>query len=151
MRLTVFLIGTAALIGGIFVSAHQVVGSTTDAHGVYGRTYCGTTFAPMDSVPLLPRRAEDCYGTIVPWQVGGAILFLAGGFLLIRLLYMLIGPRIPIPAPASEQSHVTSQARSMTQTPAAWYLTLERPGQIRWWDGSQWTEHVQNVPSVAWR
>lgn len=29
----------------------------------------------------------------------------------------------------------------MTQTPAGWYPDSE--GTVRWWDGSQWTEHTQ--------
>lgn len=35
----------------------------------------------------------------------------------------------------------------MTQHPAGWYPNPEKPAQIRWWDGSHWTEHVQNVPT----
>lgn len=35
----------------------------------------------------------------------------------------------------------------MTQPPAGWYANPEKHNQIRWWDGSHWTEHVQNVPT----
>lgn len=35
----------------------------------------------------------------------------------------------------------------MTQPPAGWYANPEILNQIRWWDGSHWTEHVQNVPA----
>lgn len=35
----------------------------------------------------------------------------------------------------------------MTQHPAGWYPNPEKPDQIRWWDGSHWTEHVQIVPT----
>ncbi len=29
----------------------------------------------------------------------------------------------------------------MTQTPAGWHATPEKPEQLRYWDGSAWTEH----------
>lgn len=37
----------------------------------------------------------------------------------------------------------------MTQPPAGWYANPEKPNQIRWWDGSHWTDHAQNVPTRA--
>lgn len=29
--------------------------------------------------------------------------------------------------------------------PAGWVLDQHRPGLLRWWDGTQWTEHVRPV------
>jgi predicted RNase H-like nuclease len=31
---------------------------------------------------------------------------------------------------------------------AAWYPDPQTPGQVRWWDGTNWTEHV-SVPAPA--
>lgn len=31
---------------------------------------------------------------------------------------------------------------------AAWYPDPQTPGQVRWWDGTKWTEHV-STPSVG--
>lgn len=99
MRLTVFLIGAAALIGGILISMRRIEAVTTfsPAFGPGGAEirFCGTPFAPEGSSPGFPRLAEDCYSAIVSWQIPGAILFLVAGVLLVRLLYMLIGPKIP--------------------------------------------------------
>lgn len=35
------------------------------------------------------------------------------------------------------------QDRVMTETPAGWYPNpdVNKPGTVRWWDGSEWTEH----------
>lgn len=37
----------------------------------------------------------------------------------------------------------------MTQPPAGWYTNPQMPSQIRWWDGKQWTEHVQGTEAGA--
>lgn len=34
----------------------------------------------------------------------------------------------------------------MTQPPAGWYANPENLNQIRWWNGSHWTDHVQAAP-----
>jgi Protein of unknown function (DUF2510) len=33
--------------------------------------------------------------------------------------------------------------------PAGWYPDASAPGNVRWWDGAQWTEHVQADPTMA--
>lgn len=35
------------------------------------------------------------------------------------------------------------EAMKPQTTPANWYPDPGNPGYIRWWDGSQWTAHVQ--------
>ena len=45
---------------------------------------------------------------------------------------------VPTPAPA-------------TPPPAAWYPDPSVPGQLRWFDGAQWTPHVHpGAPVQAW-
>ena len=34
----------------------------------------------------------------------------------------------------------------MTQPPAAWFPDPVQPGQLRYWDGAQWTPHVAPLP-----
>ncbi|WP_243695297.1 DUF2510 domain-containing protein [Agromyces protaetiae] len=34
-------------------------------------------------------------------------------------------------------------------TPAAWYPDPEDPTQLRWWDGSAWTNHLHPAPAAA--
>ena len=38
---------------------------------------------------------------------------------------------------------------STTAVPPGWYPDQNAPGQQRWWDGTQWTEHVQAPYSAA--
>lgn len=35
----------------------------------------------------------------------------------------------------------------MTQTPPGWYPDPSGRGGLRWWDGTQWTQHVQAMPT----
>ncbi len=38
---------------------------------------------------------------------------------------------------------------SVTQYPASWYPDPNLPpGSLRWWDGSQWTQHIHVAPTV---
>lgn len=37
----------------------------------------------------------------------------------------------------------------MTTPPAGWYDDQATPGRQRWFDGTQWTDHFQNAPSMT--
>ncbi|GAB2531700.1 DUF2510 domain-containing protein [Nocardia heshunensis] len=38
------------------------------------------------------------------------------------------------------------EAMRPSPTPPGWYVDPGYPGQLRWWDGIQWTQHVQVAP-----
>lgn len=37
---------------------------------------------------------------------------------------------------------------SMTAPPAGWYDDPTTPGRLRWFDGTQWTDHYQSAPVI---
>ncbi|WSJ19992.1 DUF2510 domain-containing protein [Nocardia sp. NBC_01327] len=41
----------------------------------------------------------------------------------------------------------TREAVRPNPTPPGWFGDPGYPGQLRWWDGIQWTQHVQAAPS----
>ncbi|MFJ4653850.1 DUF2510 domain-containing protein [Nocardia sp. NPDC088792] len=34
--------------------------------------------------------------------------------------------------------------------PAGWYASPGRPGLVQWWDGIQWTSHIQQLQPQRW-
>jgi len=44
--------------------------------------------------------------------------------------------------PAAQQSAPAQQASAQSSTPAGWYHDPSGRYELRYWDGSQWTEHV---------
>ncbi|MGW4119908.1 DUF2510 domain-containing protein [Nocardia sp. NPDC004711] len=40
------------------------------------------------------------------------------------------------------------EAMRPNPTPPGWYGDPGYPGQLRWWDGIQWTQHVQVATSA---
>ena len=34
------------------------------------------------------------------------------------------------------------------QAPAGWYSDGTQPGYLRWWDGTQWTNHMRQIPAA---
>jgi hypothetical protein len=47
-----------------------------------------------------------------------------------------------VAAPVTAQVSVTETTSSSTAAPAAWYADPSNRFELRYWDGSEWTEHV---------
>jgi hypothetical protein len=136
MRLTVFLIGAAALIGGILVSMHQIQATTTNEFvGAY-KGICGTTFAPRDSSsPFEPHLAEDCYSAIVSWQIGGVLLFLVAGFFSSACSTCSLVPKSPAnrrPHSGATEGFNESALFRVTPPPCAQLRVRSRGYSKRW-------------------
>lgn len=50
--------------------------------------------------------------------------------------------RTPAVAPVTAQVTVTESTSSSAAAPAAWYADPSNRFELRYWDGSEWTEHV---------
>lgn len=92
MRLTMFLIGGAALAAGIYTAAHRIEASAANQYGVV-HTYCGTAFAPVPSRNFFPELAEACDSALSGYPQAAIAMYAVAGLFLIRFAYMLIGPK----------------------------------------------------------
>lgn len=99
MRLTVFLLGAALFGFGWFVGHNDTHASANSKYGVV-ETTCGSPFAARPASSFFPALAQACDRVIEPGRYLAIVCLVIGGSLLIRLLYMLIGPKIPGPAAA---------------------------------------------------
>ncbi|MEV7475264.1 hypothetical protein AB0N33_16310 [Pseudarthrobacter oxydans] len=97
MRLTMLLVGLVALVAGIYSGTHEIRASAASGHGNVVNTNCGSAFNQYDSelrdanFPALSAACEEAVGV---WPVIAFVLLAVAAIILIRLLYMLIGPKI---------------------------------------------------------
>lgn len=96
MRLTVFLLGAGLFGFGWFVGHFDTVTSVANPYGGYEES-CGTPFNPRPIPSYAPDLARACTTVLQPGRYLAIAGLVIGGLLLIRLLYMLIGPKIPGP------------------------------------------------------
>lgn len=94
MRLTMLLVGVAALIGGIFSGTHDIRASAANQYGVV-KTSCGSALSQADRDTWFPELREACSEAIGAWPALSLVLFAVATVVLIRLLYMLIGQKTP--------------------------------------------------------
>ncbi|MDQ0801507.1 hypothetical protein [Arthrobacter sp. SLBN-112] len=92
MRLTLFLIGTAALAAGIFTATVRVKASAANKYGVVD-TYCGTAFDPMPRRSFFPALADACENAISGYPQTATVMFAIAAIFLVRFLYMMVGPK----------------------------------------------------------
>lgn len=93
MRLTVFLIGVAALAAAIYSSNHTVKVETVSGSGRPVAVDCGSAFEPRPPRSFLPELAESCAASIGMWPFVAWLLYATAALFLIRFLYMMIGPK----------------------------------------------------------
>lgn len=89
------LVGTAALIAGVYSGTHEVEASATADWGGTVDATCGSAFDPYPTRQFFPKLAAACDAAVSPWLPLAIALLAVAAVVLIRLLYMLIGPKIP--------------------------------------------------------
>lgn len=67
--------------------------------------------------------------------------------LLVVLLAVLLRKRGRADAPAVEPEPAPA-VDAASPKPAGWYADPADDTQVRWWDGSAWTQHLQDKPEV---
>jgi hypothetical protein len=92
MRLTVLLIGAAALAAGIFTATVRIEASAANQYGVVD-TDCGTAFDPMPTRNWFPALADACEKAISGYPQAATVMFAIAAIFLVRFLYMLVGPK----------------------------------------------------------
>lgn len=93
MRLTMFLIGAAALVAGLFTANQRIEAGAANDYGQAVYTYCGTPFNPMPRRNFFPALADACADAISGYPQAALAMFAVAAVFLIRLLYMLVGPK----------------------------------------------------------
>ncbi|MET4143790.1 hypothetical protein [Arthrobacter sp. UYCo732] len=93
MRLTMLLIGAAALVAAIFSATHIIEASAVAPHGNLVTTQCGSAYAPQPASSFFPDLAASCAAAIGMWPFAATALFAVAAVVLVRFLYMMIGPK----------------------------------------------------------
>lgn len=93
MRLTMLLIGTAALVAGIYSATHSIEATAVAPYGNTVTTDCGSAFDQRPARSFFPELAESCASAMGSWPAVSVLLFAVAALFLIRFLYMMIGPK----------------------------------------------------------
>ena len=93
MRLTMVLIGAAALVAGLFTANQRIEAGARNDYGQAVYAYCGTAFDPMPRRSFFPALADACDEAISGYPQAALVMFAVAAVFLIRFLYMLVGPK----------------------------------------------------------
>ena len=87
-------------------------------------------------------------GTIALWVVIVTLFPLVGA-----IVWFAVGKRTAAqstPASLVGPTQAYAEAPTPTGSPAAgWYPSPSHPGLRQWWDGSQWTSHLESAPPAV--
>lgn len=91
-----FLLGAALAVFGWFVGHMDNQVTASNQYGEIDAS-CGSPFDPRSIRNFFPALAQACTRVLEPGRYLAIACLVIGGVLLVRLLYMLIGPKIPGP------------------------------------------------------
>jgi hypothetical protein len=105
--------------------------------------------APTRTDVVVERSLENEVTKALPWfgmTAAGGLIAIVGLVLLIVGIVRRRRPPTPAYAPAgyagAPPSYVSPSPPPPASTPPGWYADPGGSGRNRWWDGTQWTEHL---------
>lgn len=65
------------------------------------------------------------------------------------ILVLIVVVALVVRGRRSDSSAAAPEAEEAGPKPAGWYVDPADESQVRWWNGSAWTDHVQDKPEVT--